>query len=409
MQSTVVPTRRRRSLENGDVASLLARSALKTLNGSIDPPPRPKSSPGERPARRRRQKSPINSGDEQYPDVVAETSEGEDGMNIEEIGGNGTSVGISIDHENVTKSDFKKNLDLASSTTATEKPEVDVSTLILRNPRPTRPLPASKVRRMAPGSTPSSINNPHNPVAPVANPSMLPVQAQVARGGAAATQRRLYVILEQACLEAYRISGGGSKGRNGREGEVKYTLLNCDDHQGILAKTGRDIADARPDITHQCLLTLLDSPLNKAGLLQVYIHTAKGVLIEVNPHVRIPRTFKRFSGLMVQLLHKLYIRGVNGPEKLLKVIKNPITDHLPPNTTKITLSGDAPTKRLSKYLPTLPPTHNVAVFVGAMARGKDDFADAYVDEKISISDYPLSASVACGKFCCALEELWDIV
>lgn len=77
----------------------------------------------------------------------------------------------------------------------------------------------------------------------------------------------------------------------------------------------REVATARPDITHQvghfghhdagktdwlwqCLLTLLDSPLNKAGLLQVYIHTAKGVLIEVNPSVRIPRTFKRFAGLM---------------------------------------------------------------------------------------------------------------
>ena len=88
----------------------------------------------------------------------------------------------------------------------------------------------------------------------------------------------------------------------------------------------------------QCLLTLLDSPLNKAGLLQVYIHTVKGVLIEVHPGVRIPRTFKRFSGLMgkhtrvlsgvltlqpltVQLLHKLSIRGINGPEKLLQVIK----------------------------------------------------------------------------------------
>ena len=45
-------------------------------------------------------------------------------------------------------------------------------------------------------------------------------------------------------------------------------------------------------------MALLDSPLNKAGLMEVYIHTAKGVLIEVNPHVRIPRTFKRFSGLM---------------------------------------------------------------------------------------------------------------
>jgi rRNA small subunit pseudouridine methyltransferase Nep1 len=99
----------------------------------------------------------------------------------------------------------------------------------------------------------------------------------------------------------------------------------------------REVATARPDITHQvspgladgqrldrekqCLLTLLDSPVNKAGRLQIYIHTTKGVLIEVNPAVRIPRTFKRFSGLMVQLLHRLSIRSVNGPEKLLKVIK----------------------------------------------------------------------------------------
>ncbi|KAK8847515.1 hypothetical protein IAR55_005373 [Kwoniella newhampshirensis] len=220
--------------------------------------------------------------------------------------------------------------------------------------------------------------------------------------------RRLIVVLSQACLEAYRISSG-SGGKNASGKEAKYALLNCDDHQGILAKTGRDIADARPDITHQCLLTLLDSPLNKAGLLQVYIHTARGVLIEVNPSVRIPRTFKRFSGLMVQLLHKLSIRGVNGSEKLLRVIKNPITDHLPTNTIKLTLSADAPTIRLSQYLPTLPETHSVCVFVGAMARGADNFADQFVDHKISISDYSLSASVACGKFCCAMEEMWDII
>ena len=103
------------------------------------------------------------------------------------------------------------------------------------------------------------------------------------------------------------------------------------------------------------------------------------------------------TSYLVQLLHKLFIRGVNGPEKLLKVIKNPVTDHFPVNTYKVTLSGDAKTVRLSQYLPSLPSTHSVAVFVGAMARGKDDFADAVVDEKISISDYSLSASVACGK------------
>ncbi|KAF8306244.1 Nep1-domain-containing protein [Clavulina sp. PMI_390] len=258
--------------------------------------------------------------------------------------------------------------------------------------RPTRPLPTSKARRI------------------LANPTLTPIQATVPKTTAQKeAKRHLIVVLEQACLEAYRVSSGSSS-RGGKDGkDAKYALLNCDDHQGILAKTGRDIADARPDITHQCLLTLLDSPLNKAGLLQVYVHTTKGVLIEINPHVRIPRTFKRFSGLMVQLLHKLHIRGVNGSEKLLKVIRNPVTDHFPVNTHKITLSGDAKTVRLSQYLPTLPETHSIAVFVGAMARGKDNFADHVVDEKISISEYALSASVACGKFCCALEELWDII
>ncbi|PWN51203.1 Nep1-domain-containing protein [Violaceomyces palustris] len=225
---------------------------------------------------------------------------------------------------------------------------------------------------------------------------------------------RLIVVLEQACLETYKVSSGaagrsGGNGRNGKDGGDKYALLNCDDHQRVLAKMGRDIAEARPDITHQCLLTLLDSPLNKAGLLQVYIHTARGVLIEVNPHVRIPRTFKRFSGLMVQLLHKLSIRSVQGSEKLLKVIKNPVTDHFPTKTHKITLSFDSPVQRLSTYLPTVPKDHSIAVFVGAMAHGQDNFADGVVDEKISISEYSLSASVACGKFCCGLEEFWGVV
>ncbi|KAJ1567575.1 Ribosomal RNA small subunit methyltransferase mra1 [Cladochytrium tenue] len=215
-----------------------------------------------------------------------------------------------------------------------------------------------------------------------------------------ASSRRLIVVLEQASLETVRL---------GRGKESHYALLNADDHFSILKKSGRDVAASRPDIAHQCLLTLLDSPLNKAGLLQVYIHTSKNVLIEVNPHVRIPRTFKRFCGLMVQLLHKLSIRSVDGPDKLLKVIKNPITDHLPPNCRKIAMSGDAPTLRLGAYLPTLPPDEPIVFFVGAMAHGPDNWADDVIDDKVSVSDYPLSASVTCGKLTCAFEDMWGIL
>ena len=75
--------------------------------------------------------------------------------------------------------------------------------------------------------------------------------------------------------------------------------------RALLASTGgRDPAESRPDITHQLLLALLDSPLNKAGRLRVYMQTKNKVLIEVSPTTRIPRTFKRFAGLMGACVHR---------------------------------------------------------------------------------------------------------
>lgn len=41
------------------------------------------------------------------------------------------------------------------------------------------------------------------------------------------------------------------------------------------------------------------------------------------------------TGLMVQLLHKFSIKASDSSAKLLKVIKNPITDHLPVGCKKI--------------------------------------------------------------------------
>ncbi len=129
----------------------------------------------------------------------------------------------------------------------------------------------------------------------------------------------------------------------------------------------------------------------------------------MSPTVRIPRTFKRFAGLMVQLLHRLSIRSTNSQEKLLRVIKNPITDHLPPNCRTVTLSFEADVVRPRDYVESLGESESLCVFVGAMAKGPDNFADKYVDEKISVSNYSLSASVACSKFCHAAEDAWGII
>ncbi len=72
-------------------------------------------------------------------------------------------------------------------------------------------------------------------------------------------------------------------------------------------------------------------------------------------------------------------------------------------------SYDATTVKVNDYVQGIPSNKSLCVFIGAMAHGEDSFADEYVDEKVSISDYPLSASVACGKVCCAMEDLLGIV
>ena len=64
--------------------------------------------------------------------------------------------------------------------------------------------------------------------------------------------QRLVVVLSNASLETYKASHGG---RGGNLRDEKYSLLNSDEHIGVMRKMNRDISDARPDITHQvCLI-----------------------------------------------------------------------------------------------------------------------------------------------------------
>lgn len=63
--------------------------------------------------------------------------------------------------------------------------------------------------------------------------------------------QRLIVVLANASLETYKASHGAPS-RPGVPGrDEKYSLLNSDEHIGVMRKMNRDISDARPDITHQ--------------------------------------------------------------------------------------------------------------------------------------------------------------
>lgn len=223
--------------------------------------------------------------------------------------------------------------------------------------------------------------------------------------GAKTKSNRLIVLLDQAKLETI-------KNRRGN-----FELLNCDDHRDLCKKKlKKDPKEFRPDICHQELLALLDSPLNKSGHLQIYIRTSRNVLIELHPSVRIPRTYKRFAGLMVQLLHKMKIKASDNGTTLMKVIKNPFSQHLPVGTHVYGLSCQgqlySPAGLAKALIPSDPETaeNQVCFVIGAMSAGHVTTEDhPYIEKMIGISEYPLSGASAINRILGSIEHQWGIV
>jgi rRNA small subunit pseudouridine methyltransferase Nep1 len=234
-------------------------------------------------------------------------------------------------------------------------------------------------------------------------PSVISTDQQ--RKASHASKQKVIILLDQARLETV-------KNRRGL-----FELLNCDDHRELCKKKlKRDPKDFRPDIAHQELLALIDSPLNKAGCLQVYIKTSKNVLIEVHPSIRIPRTYKRFSGLMVQLLHKMKIKAGNTSTNLMKVIKNPFSQHLPPGTRVYGMSCEgtlySPNGLATALLPEESDSNSppICFVIGAMAAGHITVEDhPYIEKMISVSEYPLSGAAAISRILSGIENHWGIV
>lgn len=246
-------------------------------------------------------------------------------------------------------------------------------------------------------------------IAPAADAATSAIRNQASSlsrlAGAKGKSNRLIVLLDQAKLETI-------KNRRGN-----YELLNCDDHRDLCKKKlKKDPKEFRPDICHQELLALLDSPLNKSGNLQIYIRTSQNVLIELHPSVRIPRTYKRFAGLMVQLLHKMKIKAADNGTTLMKVIKNPFSQHLPVGTHVYGMSCQgllySPAGLTKALIPLSPDEgeNQVCFIIGAMAAGHVTVEDhPYIEKMFSISDYPLSGATAINRILGAIEHQWGVV
>lgn len=108
------------------------------------------------------------------------------------------------------------------------------------------------------------------------------------------------------------------------------------------------------------------------------------------------------------MLTKYRIRAGESSEILLRVIKNPVTDHLPMGAPIIATSEKSRIVDLDEYVKDITKLKKPVVFVvGAISTG--DLNIDYNEDSISVSSYPLSAAVVCSKLCNSFEKIYDLL
>jgi len=80
-----------------------------------------------------------------------------------------------------------------------------------------------------------------------------------------------------------------------------FTILDRSYHHAAMKTIKNSERRGRPDIVHLSLLEALGSPLNKEGLLRIYVHAFNDYVISVASETRLPKNYNRFIGLMEQL------------------------------------------------------------------------------------------------------------
>jgi rRNA small subunit pseudouridine methyltransferase Nep1 len=81
----------------------------------------------------------------------------------------------------------------------------------------------------------------------------------------------------------------------------RFVLLDRSYHYAAMRRLEHNEKRGRPDIVNFALLEALGSPLNKEGLLKVYVHTIGNHVISIDSATRLPKNCNRFVSLIEQL------------------------------------------------------------------------------------------------------------
>ncbi len=163
----------------------------------------------------------------------------------------------------------------------------------------------------------------------------------------------------------------------------------------------------RPDIVHNTLLQVLETPLNWEGQLRVLVHTQDDQIITINPKVRLPKNYVRFVGLVEQLFAQKKVPATGEP--LLSVENGDVGDlvRMTAPTKVLGFSTLGKPALLRDVADEASKLKSPLAFVGAFPRGH--FAEEtthMTDEVYRVDRDSLDAWVVAGRFVYDFE--WSI-
>eukprot|EP01063_Lacrimia_lanifica_P036563 TRINITY_DN7291_c2_g1_i1.p1 TRINITY_DN7291_c2_g1~~TRINITY_DN7291_c2_g1_i1.p1 ORF type:complete len:254 (+),score=94.54 TRINITY_DN7291_c2_g1_i1:64-825(+) len=202
-------------------------------------------------------------------------------------------------------------------------------------------------------------------------------------------------------------------------GRRKNQVLQHDKDGAFLDAKGQPTWLFRPDIVHQLLLAVFDMPLCKEGHVKVYINTIKHKAIEVSSTTRIPRTFKRFCGLISQLIDQGKVVNPETDQPLFRVTNYPIRQNIPEGVPVYGLCYSDFEKPQNAYQfvnelkPPADPKAPTAYFVipcrdNSVWPDEEEGFASYVTDKLCITQYETSPICLIHKLSNAFERMWNV-
>ena len=181
-------------------------------------------------------------------------------------------------------------------------------------------------------------------------------------------------------------------------------------HFAILSSNlKQDYKRARPDILHIILLNVLATPLFKNNQLKVFVHTINNQVIKIGDNLRIPKSYSRYEGLILDLFKNKKIISKDGC-LLLELNDNLsfsdlLNKYIKPDVI-IGLSTNGIFKNFEYISKELFEFKNPCIVIGGFPKGhfsKD--IESRLEKKYSISNLSLEAHIVISRLLYEFEKI----